>query len=56
MRNQFTVARLIAYLNTIPEDANVSVIYEGCWEEMKVNNPDHVYYSPMENTLYFGEI
>ena len=50
------VKDLIAYLNTLPEDATVEGVVGGCWEYLDANNEEHVYYSSIENTLYLGNV
>ena len=54
MRNGATVAELIAYLNTLPQDAAVEVVVDGCWEYLDLNNEEHLYYSAMEESLFLG--
>jgi hypothetical protein len=53
---KMNVKDLIAYLNTLPENATVEGVVDGCWEYLDANNEEHVYYSSMENTLYFGNV
>ena len=50
------VKNLIAYLNALPEDATIEGVVDGVWEYLDVNDEQHVYYSSIENTLYFGNI
>ena len=54
MRNGATVAELVAYLNTLPQDAAVEVVVDGCWEYLDLNNEEHLYYSAMEESLFLG--
>lgn len=49
-----TVKDLMAYLSTLPEDAKVEVVIDGCWEDLKLNDENLMYFSSMENNLYFG--
>jgi hypothetical protein len=52
------VKDLIAYLNTLPENATVEGVVDGVcvWEYLDVNDEQHAYYSSIENALYFGNI
>jgi hypothetical protein len=51
---EMIVKDLMAYLSTIPEDANIEVVVDGCWEDLKLNDDNLMYFSSMENNLYFG--